>query len=418
LVVPLARLKGFERLTSVDDALTIYFETLKPTMLGVDYVPLSEALGRVTAENIIAPNDLPPFDRSAMDGYAVRASDTFEASQFKPRFLTLTEKDAVNQGEAKQVWTGSILSKGADAVVMLEHTRKVQNGIEVLCAVTPGENVSKRGEDVKKGEVVVKAGVRLLPQHLGLLAGLGITHIRVAKKPKVALLSTGDELVELGKKPEPNQVINVNELILSAMCKQLGAEPLNLGIARDNLNDISNKLLQGLKLADLVITTGGTSVGQADLVPLAVNKLGEPGVIVHGIAMRPAMPTALAIVEGKPVFVLSGYPVAAMFGFEVFVRPTILKLLGIENEPRPMLQARLTRRVVSALGRRVYLRVHVFREKNDFFAEPIRTKGSGILSSMTKANGYVVILEDREGLEEGETVTVHLFDRIGGNTPV
>ena len=410
----MARLKGFEKLTGVDDALSMFLKELKPARLGVECVPVSEALERVMAENIVAPSDLPPFDRSAMDGYAVRASDTFEVSQFKPRLLELTEKEIVNEGEAMQVWTGGMLPKGADAVVMLERTRKVEGGIEVLAAVTPGENVSKRGEDVRKGEVVVKAGVRLLPQHLGLLAGLGITQINVARKPKVALLSTGNELVELGQKPESGQVINVNQLILSAMCEQLGAEPVNLGIARDDLDEISGEIAEGLKSADVVVTTGGTSVGYADLVPIAVNKLGKPGVIVHGIAMRPAMPTALAVVQGKPVFILSGYPVAAMFGFEVFVRPTILKLLGIEKEPRPMLRARLTRRVASALGRRVYLRVYVFQKKDEFFAEPIRTRGSGVLSTMTKANGYVVIPEDREGLESGETVIVHLFDKIGG----
>ena len=410
----MARLKGFEKLTSVDEALSIFLKELKPTKLGVDYVPLSEALERVAAENVVAPSDLPPFDRSAMDGYAIRASNTFEASQFKPRLLKLTEKDIVHEGEAKQVWTGGMLPKGADAVVMLEHTKEVEGGIEVLTAVTPSENVSKRGEDIRKGEVVVKAGVRLLPQHLGLLGGLGITQIRVARKPKVAFLSTGNELVELGQKPKPNQIINVNQLILSAMCRQLGAEPVNLGIARDDIDEISSKIAEGLKKADVVITTGGTSVGQADLVPITVNKLGKPGVIVHGIAMRPAMPTALAIVQGKPVFILSGYPVAAMFGFEVFARPTILKLLGVEDEPRPMVKARLTRRVASALGRRVYLRVYVFQKKGEFFAEPIRTRGSGVLSTMTKANGYVVIPEDREGLEEGETVIVHLFDKIGG----
>jgi len=409
-----ARLKGFEKLTSVDEALSMFLKELKPAKLGVDYVPLSEALERIAAENVVAPSDLPPFDRSAMDGYAIRASNTFEASQFKPRLLKLTEKDIVHEGEAKQVWTGGMLPKGADAVVMLEHTKEVEGGIEVLTAVTPSENVSKRGEDIRKGEVVVKAGVRLLPQHLGLLAGLGITQIRVARKPKVAFLSTGNELVELGQKPKPNQIINVNQLILSAMCRQLGAEPVNLGIARDDIDEISSKIAEGLKKADVVITTGGTSVGQADLVPITVNKLGKPGVIVHGIAMRPAMPTALAIVQGKPVFILSGYPVAAMFGFEVFARPTILKLLGVDDEPRPMVKARLTRRVASALGRRVYLRVYVFQKKGEFFAEPIRTRGSGVLSTMTKANGYVVIPEDREGLEEGETVIVHLFDKIGG----
>ncbi len=414
----MARLKGFEKLIGVDDALSMFLKELKLARLGVDYVPIPEALERVVAESVVAPSDLPPFDRSAMDGYAVRANDTFAASQFKPRFLRLKERDSVDDGEARQVWTGGMLPKGADAVVMLERTRKVEGGIEVLAAVTPGENVSKRGEDVRKGEVVVKTGVRLLPQHLGLLAGLGVTQINVARKPKVALLSTGNELVELGQKPESGQVINVNQLILSAMCEQLGAEPVNLGIARDALNEIGGKIAEGLKSADVVVTTGGTSVGYADLVPIAVNKLGKPGVIVHGIAMRPAMPTALAIVQGKPVFTLSGYPVAAMFGFEIFVRPTILKLLGIEDEPRPMLKAKLTRRVASALGRRVYLRVYFFQKEGEFFAEPVRTRGSGVLSTMTKANGYVVIPEDREGLEEGETVIVHLFDKIGGIPPV
>ncbi len=408
-----ARLKGFEKLTGVDDALSLFYKELKPARLGVDYVSISEAFERVVAEKIVAPSDLPPFDRSAMDGYAVKARDTFEASQFNPKLLKLKEKDSVDQGEAKQIWTGGMLPKGANAVVMLEHTRSVRSGIEVLKAVTPSENVSKRGEDIRKGEVVVEAGVRLSPQHLGLLAGLGITQIKVAKKPKIALLSTGNELVELGQKPKANQIINVNQLILSAMCKQLGAEPVNLGIARDDINEISGKIAEGLKKADAVVTTGGTSVGQADLVPIAVNKLGKPGVIVHGIAMRPAMPTALAVVQGKPVFVLSGYPVAAMFGFEVFARPAILRLLGIEEEPRPMLQARLTRRVASALGRRVYLRVYVFQKGGEFFAEPIRTRGSGVLSTMTKANGYVVVPEDREGLEKGEIVIVRLFGKIG-----
>jgi len=412
--MPLARLKGFEKLTGVDDALRLFLKELKPAKLGVDRVPISEALERVVAENVVAPSDLPSFDRSAMDGFAVKASDTFEASQFKPRLLKLTEKEIVNEGEARQIWTGGMLPEDADAVVMLEHTMKANGEIEVLVAVTPGENVSKRGEDIRKKEVVVKTGVRLQPQHLGLLAGLGITHINVAGKPKVALLSTGNELVELGQKPELGQVVSVNQLILSAMCRQLGAETVNLGIARDNLNEIGGKIADGLRQADAVVTTGGTSVGYADLVPMVVNKLGKPGVIVHGIAMRPAMPTALAIVRGKPIFILSGYPVAALFGLEVFVRPTILRLLGIEHEPRPMLKAKLTRRVASALGRRVYLRVYVFQKEGEFFAEPIRTKGSGVLSTMTKANGYVVIPEDREGLEEGETVIVHLFDRIGG----
>ncbi|UCD40102.1 MAG: molybdopterin molybdotransferase MoeA [Candidatus Bathyarchaeota archaeon] len=407
------RLKGFKKLTRVDDALGLFLEELKPTRLGIDHIPINEAWQRVAAENVSAPSDLPLSERSAMDGYALIACDTFGASEFKPTLFELTEKDSVDKGEAKQIWTGGMIPKGADAVVMLEHTSKTEGGISVIVAVTPGENISKRGEDIRKSEIAVKAGTRLLPQHLGLLAGLGITHINVVKKPKAALLSTGNELVELGQKPRLGQVVDVNGTILSASCKQIGAETINLGITRDDLEKIKDRIANGVGQADVVITTGGTSVGHADLVPTAVNSLGKPGVIVHGIAMRPAMPTALAMVRGKPVFILSGYPVAAMFGFEVFVRPVILRLLGIRDEHRPMLKAKLTRRVASALGRRVYLRVRVFKERGEFFAEPIRTKGSGVLSTMTKANGYVVIPEDRNGLEDNEAVIVYLFDKIG-----
>jgi len=410
----LARLKGFERLTNVDEAMSIFLKALKPKRLRSVSIPIEEALRRVTAKNITASIDLPPFDRSAVDGYAVKAQDTFEASQFKPKILQLTNSDSVGEGEAKQVWTGNAVPKVADAVIMLEHTRAMKDKIEVTAALTPGENVSKRGEDVRKGDVAVESGTRLQAHHIGLLAALSISHVTVVEKPKVAILSTGNELVELGKKPQPNQVIDSNRYIVSGLVTELSAQPLNLGVARDNQDEIGAKISEGLAKADVVITTGGTSVGVADLVPMVINKLGKPGVVVHGVALRPGMPTALAVLKGKPVFVLSGYPVAATIGFEVFARPVILKLLGIEHEPRPLLKAKLTKRVGGVLGRRVYLRVNVFKRDNDFFAEPVRTKGSGLLTTMTRANGYVIIPEDREGLEQGETVVVHLFAPIGG----
>lgn len=415
----MVRLKGFEKLTPVGEALEVFLDTLKLKRLKAVNLAVEDTLRRVTAVDIAAPTDMPPFDRSAVDGYAVRAQDTFEASQFKPKILRLTEEDFVGLGEAKHVWTGNALPKGADAVVMLEHAKEVKDRIEVLLAVTPGGNVSKKSEDVRKGEIAVESGTRLQPHHLGLLAGLGITHAKVVKKPKVALLSTGSELVALGQKLKPNQIIDSNKLILTSLCTELGAEPVNLGIAKDNIRDIIAKIQEAAEQADVIIITGGTSVGVADLVPLAINKIGKLGIIVHGVAMRPAMPTALAIVKGKPVFVLSGYPVAAIFGFEVFARPVILRLMGMESDPRPILKARLTRSVAGVLGRRVYLRVYAFKdEEGEFRAEPIRTKGSGLLTSMTKANGYVIIPEDREGVEEGETVVVHLFDKLGGEKRV
>jgi len=410
----LARLKGFEKLTNVDEAMSIFLKALKPKRLSLVSVSVEEALGRVAAKNIIAPIDLPSFDRSAVDGYAVRAQDTFEASQFRPKTLQLTNGDIVGENQAKQVWTGNSLPKGADAVIMLEHTRAMKDKVEIIATLTPGENASKRGEDIRKGDVAVGSGKRLQAHHVGLLTALGISHVDVVEKPQVAILSTGNELVELGKKPHPNQIIDSNRYIISGLVAELGAQPLNLGIARDNQDEIGAKISEGLAKADVIITTGGTSVGVADLVPMVINKLGKPGVLVHGVALRPGMPTALAVLKGKPVFVLSGYPVAATIGFEVFARPVILKLLGIEHEPRPLLNAKLTRRVSGVLGRRVYLRVNVFKRDNEFFAEPVRTKGSGLLTTMTKANGYVIIPEDKEGLDEGETVLVYLFAPIGG----
>ena len=408
----MARLKGFQKLKNIDDALSIFLRKLKLKRLEPEQVQIHLALDRVTAEDVVANYDLPPFDRSAVDGYAVSAQNTFGTSQFSPKVLRVTRDEKIGEKEAKEIWTGNPLPEGADAVIMLEHTKREQDEIEVWNPATPGENVSKKGEDVQKGQIAVKSRTRLKPQHVGLLAALGMTRVDVVKKPKVAILSTGDELVDLSHKPEANQVIDVNRLILSGMCKELGADAVDLGIAKDDLSEIDAKIHEGIEKADVLITTGGTSVGHDDLVPKTINQRGTPDVIVHGIAIRPAMPTALAIVQGKPVIVLSGNPVAAMIGFEVFARELILKLLGIESEPRPMLRARLTRKVPSALGRRVFLRVRVFEKDGGFLAEPVRVKGSGILSTMTEANGYVMIPENREGLDRGESVTVHLFDTI------
>ena len=408
----MARLKGFEKLISVDDALGIFFDALKPERLRSESIPIEDAMERVAAENIAAPMDLPRFDRSAVDGYAIRAGDTFEATQLKPRTFKLTREKIVRKGGAREIWTGNTVPEGATAVVMLEHTRKLKNGIEMVKPVTPGENISRKGEDIKKGEIALEAGTRISAYHVGLLAALGIAKVDVVRKPRIAIISTGNELVELGKGLSPSQVINTNRFVLSGLCQELGAEPEYLGIARDDEEDIRVKIVEGLTKADGVMTTGGTSVGVADLVPLVISKLDKQGIVIHGVAMRPGMPTALGILERKPIFVLSGNPAAAVFGFEVFVRPTVLRLLGVQNEPRPWVEARLTRRVAGALGRRVYLRVKAVKRKGELLAEPVLAKGSGLLSSLTKANGYVIISEDREGLEKDEMVTVHLFSPI------
>jgi molybdopterin molybdotransferase len=415
----LVRLKGFQKLATIEEAKRLFFNSLKVGRTKAVVVSVQDALNRVLAEDLIAEEDLPRFDRSAVDGYAVKAEDTFGVSQFKPKTLRLTSASEVKNGEAKQVWTGTPIPKGADAVLMLENVKLVSDGeIEVWTAITPGENVSKRGEDIAKGTIAIKAGTRLKPHHLGLIAALGKGKINVFEKPKVAILATGNELVMVGEKLRENQIYEVNRLLLASLCHEIGAEPIDLGIAKDDVEEISEKLKHGLEKADIIITTGGTSVGASDLVPTAINGLGKPGVLIHGVAMRPAMPTALAIVGDKPIIVLSGNPVAAFFGFEVFARPLILKMLGIENEPRPVVVAKLTRRTSTALGRKTFVRVRVFQQNGEFYAEPISARGSGIISTLTRANGYVVVPENREGLEEGETVQVYLFDTLevfGGN---
>ena len=408
----MARLKGFQKLTPVDEALNTFQSRVQIKKLKTVTVHLPSALNRVLAEDIVAQGDLPRFDRSAVDGYAVRAEDTFEASQFKPKILSIAQSGKIGSRQAKPVWTGNPIPKDADAAIMLENTKRVNDKIEVWSPLTPGENVSKKGEDIAQGQVAVSAGTRLKPHHLGLIAALGIAGVNVTEKPKIAILATGNELVRVEEQPQENQVFEVNKLVLSAMCAELDAETIDLGIAKDDVDDIIDKLKAGFA-ADMIITTGGTSVGAPDLVPEAIDKIEKQGIIIHGIAMRPAMPTALATARGKPIIVLSGNPVAAMIGFEVFARPLICKMLGIkQEEPRPNVNARLTRKVTTALGRKTFVRVRVFRKNGEFFAEPVSAKGSGTISTMTQANGYVIVPENREGLAEGEPVSVHLFDIV------
>lgn len=409
----MARLKGFQKLTRTDDALRTWLNVLQVKKCREVTVPLNEALNRVLAGDVIAREDLPRFDKSAVDGYALWAENTTGASQFKPATFQITEAESVNHKRAKQVWTGNAIPKGANAVVMIENTKKHDGTLEVWVQLALGGNVSKKGEDVKKGEIVVNAGTRLKPYHLALLAALGNGKVRVTEKPRIAILATGNELAEAGSKLSGSQISESNRVMLSAMCRELGAEPIDLGIVKDDVDEIAEKLRMGLQNWDVVITTGGTSVGGLDLVPDAVNKIGKPGVVVHGIALRPAMPTALAVLEEKPVMVLSGNPVAAIIGFEVFARPLICKMLGMDKEElRPRLKAVMTRKVATALGRKTFVRVRVFQKNSDFLAEPVSARGSGAISTMTRGNGFVIVPENREGVSEGELVIVHLFGNM------
>ena len=407
------KLKGFQKLTLTDQALKSWLAALQIGAPKAAVVSLQDAPGRVLAEDVIAKEDLPRFDKSAMDGYALKSADTVGASQFKPATFQLTENQEITGKQTKQVWTGNPIPMGADAVIMLENTEKREGNLEVWSQLALGLNVSKKGEDTKKGEVVAKAGARLNPYHIGLAAALGYRQLKVYKRPQIGVLATGNELAEVGTPLSGNLIYDSNKIMLSAVCREMGAETTDYGIAKDNVDEIADKIQKALKTQDAVITTGGTSVGGLDLVPDAVNKIGEPGVIVHGVALRPAMPTAVAMLEGKPVLILSGNPVAAIIGFEVFGRPMICRLLGMnKTEPRPMLKATLARRVASALGRKTYVRVRVTVKGGEFYAEPVSAKGSGAISTMTQSNGFVIVPENREGVSEGGTVMVHMFESL------
>ncbi len=408
----MARLKGFQKLTRVDEALQTWLDVLQVKKRNEVAVPLDEALNRILATDITAKEDLPRFDKSAVDGYALRAEDTTGATQFKPITLQLTETE-VTAKQARQIWTGNPLPKAANAVVMIENTKKRDGKLEVSIQLARGGNVSKKGEDVKKGETILKAGTRLTPYHLALLAAMGNSKAKVIEKPRIAILATGNELAETGTTPAANQIFDSNRIMLSAMCRELGAEPVDMGIAEDDLAEITEKLKTGLQNCNAVITSGGTSVGGLDLVPDAVNNSGKPGVTAHGMALRPAMPTALAVLDKKPVMILSGNPVAAVIGFEVFARPLICKMLGMKKtEPRPRVKAVMTRKVATALGRKTFVRVRVTQKNGAFSAEPVSARGSGAISTMTRGNGFVIVPENREGVTEGEAVTVHLFGNV------
>jgi len=418
------RLKGFPERTKVDDALKIFFSKVRLDQPEAKDLGIDEGLGEILAEDVYAKCDVPSFNRSAMDGYAVRSTDTVGSSANNPvilRVVGVSETGyfptaVAGRSNAVRISTGAPLPDGADAVIMLEYTRDLgRDRIEVYRPVTPYENVSRVGEDVKKGEKVLGKGTVLQPQDIGILAAVGRRTVKVLRRVEIAVLSTGDELVELGGDVEPGRITDVNRHALLASVREVGCRPYDLGIARDDVDEIGLKIVNGLKNADVVLVTGGISVGSKDLVSEAVNSLGKPGMIVRGISMRPGMPTSLAAIGDKPVILLPGSPVAAIISFNVFVKPILAAMLGVHLGlvKGQVVKAKMARKVASATGSRTFLRVIVGKVGDEYIAEPVRTSGSSIISSMVKANGIVVIPESKEGLEEGEEVDVELLRTLG-----
>jgi len=415
------KMSGFPDLTAVDKALEKIKENIKVS-IEVEEVSLGECVGRVLAEDIISPIDVPPFDRSAVEGYAVVSSDTFSASPTNPVELIVIGKSEagsepsqipkISSGKAVEIFTGAPLPYGSDAVVMIEQTKRVGDKVLIYSQVAKWRNVSRQGEDFAKGKPLLLKGTRMKPWHIGALASANITKVRAYRRIKVGILSTGSELKELGEEVKVGEVVNSSKPMLTALIKERGCIPVDLGTVEDDLNKIKEKLRIGLEVCDIVVTTGGTSLGEKDLVPDAIQQLGSPGLIVHGVAMRPAKPTGAGIVDGKPIFILSGYPVAALVGFEVFVDEAINFLYGTKPEPKPKVKGKLTKKLATQVGYRSFVRAKVTLSPSGYLIEPLRLTGSGLLSSMTKANAMIVVEENMEGFDEGDEVEAYLLQPI------
>ncbi|MEE6209045.1 gephyrin-like molybdotransferase Glp [Salarchaeum sp. III] len=390
---------GFKNRTRLADAVDTLREVVDPHGRA-ERVPLADADGRALAESVTAARDVPHYDRAAMDGYAVRARDTFGAGDRSPAVLRETQGD-VGSDEAVRVHTGSALPEGADAVVMVEHLTEVGDEIEVFDAVAEGENVGPAGEDVSAGTPLFDAGHRLRPSDLGLLRGTGVDAVDVFERPSVAVIPTGEELVDAD--PGPGEMVETNGLTVSRLVERWGGTSRYRDVVTDDAAALRDAIERDLD-ADIVVTTGGSSVGERDLVPDVVADLGE--VLVHGVALKPGHPVAFGRVEGTLVVMLPGYPVACIVNAVQFLRPAIAWAGGFEPTPPPGREVTLDRKLASEPGTRTFARVTVA----DDVATPVRTSGSGILSSVALSDGWVAVPEDVEGYAAGETVTVEFWE--------
>jgi molybdopterin molybdotransferase len=385
-------------------------------LLDSEEVPLGLALNRVLADSIFAEEDLPSFTRSTVDGYAVRAQDTFGASESQPSLLEIvgevgmgeTPPLELSNGKAARIPTGGMLPAGSDSVVMVEYTEELdRKSVAISRSVAPLENVVRTGDDFRVGQEVLHAGRRLRAQEIGLLAGLGLNRVPVRRQPKVAIISTGDEIVPVEQKPRPGELRDINSHSLAAMVENCGGVPLQLGLAPDQFQELRDKCQEALDRADICLISGGSSVGSRDLTLEVLASFEQSDVLVHGVAISPGKPTLLVKAGEKGFWGLPGHVASAMVVFQVLVRPFISYLSGVElslGEGRPI-QARLSRNVVSRQGREDFVRVKLREEDDGLRADPVFGE-SALISTLVHAEGLVCIDRHAEGLYEGEVVEV------------
>ena len=385
-------------------------------LLDLEKTDILSVLGRVIGEDIHAPRAIPPKDNSAMDGYAVRSEDTVGAGAELPAVLTVIEdipaghepQKTVGSGEAARIMTGAHMPEGVDAVVKVEETKCDDAGVRIYALATRGENVRYAGEDVKTGDLVIRAGTVLRPAEIGMLASLGRSFVKVYRRPLVALISTGDELVDIDDAASTGKIVNSNSYSLAAQVMECGGMPLQLGIAKDTKEDLTEKFKAALR-ADVIVSSAGVSVGDYDFVKDVMEDM-DIGVELWQVAQRPGKPMTFGSREGKPVFGLPGNPVSSMVTFEQYVRPAILKMTGHENIFRRAIRATLTHDIQKKKGLRYFFRSRVRSQGDSFVVEITGEQGSGILSSMVLANGIMVVPENADFVKAGSEVMVQLLD--------
>jgi molybdopterin molybdotransferase len=376
---------------------------------------LEEALYFVLAEPIIAGENVPGFDRSTVDGYAVRANDTYGSSETMPGFLSVVgevkmgEKAGlpVGAGEAVYVPTGGMLPPGSDSVIMIEHCEDINGLLNTYKQVAPGENVIRAGDDMKEGEILLKPGTKLRPQELGAIAALGISHVTVYRRLKVGYLSSGDEIVPFQTQTvEIGQIRDINYLTISGLATEWGFEVVYGGIVKDDFEEFKQTARALYEKVDCLILSGGSSVGAKDYTTEVIQSLGSPGVFVHGISIKPGKPTILAMADGKPVIGLPGHPASAMIIFRLFGEQILKKLQGERVEEKPdRIYAKISKNIPSAPGRSDYIRVKLNQKNGEWWAEPIIGK-SGLITTLVKSDGIVEITSEKEGIVQGEYVPV------------
>ena len=410
--------EGFQRLKNVDAALARFLQSARRPFVEAEWLLVSRALERILAEDIVAESEIPHSDRSIVDGFAVKSSDTNRASQVSPLILKIMGESrlgepcrgVVRSGGAFAIATGSIVPKGADCIVPVEDLRKMSGGrIAVTETVERGQNVLRKGEDIVPGKVVLTKGRRLRSEDLGVLKVLGIKRVRVMKRPRVAILSTGNELVDSPPSRSSSRIVDINRLVLSGKVRQLGGTVIDFGIVKDRKGLIIRALEKAVNSSDMVLVSGGSSVGQKDLVPSCINAVGKPGMLVHGVAMRPAMPTGLASVDGVPIISLPGFPVSAMFAFLIFGAPMIVKLSGGKSLPKARLQARTSEPIKGVKGYRTFVRVALRRTKRGFTARPVDSQRASVMMSIVAADGFVVVPEKTGIIPKESLVDVTLL---------